>query len=430
MKQAVGGIESAIGQAQGQAGGVNPGAASQHLDTVEEEPETSLWEATPTPGWTAGSPHEHAASVATSEESYSRSTGSSNQPSHLRRSGSVMVAESAVSAPFAWNWKHFVVLLAATWLLAMAFADIYRGPIFGPEYDLLRWRSGRVEPSNQSVSELPAEFEHLTNRINVLEQQVRKASAPTPKQRKPIQVNYFSPSIGAVINPRLTSPEMVVEGDCSTSMPPNTRLVAWPAWWNIFSSKKHCKFGMAQSDPVMALAPWDDFYGPNWCAPVGRDSATKLQLQVMLPVPVSPTELIIEHNPREAELFRVAAPREVELWIEVANERERMTVGNEFMKLFPDKNEWHPSNHLKSLPGDYVSVGRWEYDYHSPDFVQHFKIPVDLTGISAHNIAVRITSTWEDNSPATCLYRLRLHGAAGPVPWYIQEKLRHDLPRA
>ena len=249
-------------------------------------------------------------------------------------------------------------------------------------------------------------------RLNRLEQLAHQfsASSATPAvptavltavPMKTRQINWFAPANGAVVDPYLSSP---VDLYCRKVVEDT-----WYTWLRGITGK--CE--PASYPPGQALRPWSE-PDERWCAPPGRG---KLQLTVLTSRPVAPTDLILEHMPKDASLFIGDAPKELELWVDIpddeVNARVRDAVNRMFPKiLFPSSPQVDRElDEKQALPDTFIPVGRWIYNIYEDQHVQTFHIPIPLRdfGVKATRFAVRVNSNWGDYG-ATCMYRAILHG--------------------
>ena len=248
------------------------------------------------------------------------------------------------------------------------------------------------------------DYKYLSSRIDQLESWYRNVDMEQ-KFGKTHQVNYFSTGLGAVVNPYLTSPTKQVVNSLS-----------WKTWfiYNAFRLKLP-----VAPPPIEALGPWDDI-GDCWCAPRNGDIiGGKAQLAVLLPRTIVPTDLVVEHIPRDGTLDAGATPKTLELWAQIDDPMAREAVTNALFTVFPDE-ETQPSvlerdaeryEARRPLDDSWVRVGNWKYDLYDRRHIQKFSIPVELEhfGVRTNQVVVRVTSNWGDND-YVCLYRLKLHG--------------------
>ncbi|KAI4145460.1 MAG: hypothetical protein LQ340_006279 [Diploschistes diacapsis] len=240
------------------------------------------------------------------------------------------------------------------------------------QYNLLRARLDSLELSYDRLS--------------------RTVSAPVSARK----INFFALGSGVIVDPFLTSPTRydkspsVIDGMLSwlRGLPP----APFPP-------------------PFMALTAWDDM-GDCWCAP---DSGGKSQLAITLQKWVVPQELVVEHIPMEATLDSGAAPKDIELWVQILDPDRREAVARAALShniTSPDiENQREIYSTSRSLDRTWVRIGRWQYNLFSPDNVQVFQVPVPLEhfGAPIQKLAIRTLSNW-GKVDYVCLYRLKLHG--------------------
>lgn len=248
-------------------------------------------------------------------------------------------------------------------------------------------------------------FGRLNIRIGKLENHLQKLQLgsqsfnPTPKH----QVNWFTPGFGATIDAHLSSP---------------TAAVCDPTWslypWNWVFGRTCPEFPLSPPQ-MMALQAWDDPTFDRWCAP---RSGGKLQLTVDLDRPIAPTELIVEYAAKDASPAGSmgAAPKEVELWIQIEDDNVCTTVTDAIDRMWPgfleDSSPQGKELSVEQTLGfDWIPVGRWIYNIYEDDNIQTFKIPIPLRdyGVETLKIAMRVNSNW-GNVDFTCVNRFRLHG--------------------
>ncbi|KAJ6184703.1 hypothetical protein N7519_006004 [Penicillium mononematosum] len=229
-------------------------------------------------------------------------------------------------------------------------------------------------------------------------------------------------------------------------------------WASSFVSRRPIR---SQQSPMSALTTWEEV-GDCWCS-APRNGTT--QLSVHLGRDIVAEELIVEHIPVGASLEPEAAPRTIEVWARFKVNPHKAPVKAKptpearpgrlgFMKLFGDATVTQeppstqaPSSHETGLGGflipgigslhalvmdllrrsnpfeppnaysddpilgpNFYRIGKVEYDLHSPDYVQAFKLNtiVDVSTIRVDKVVFRVTSNW--GADHTCIYRFKLHG--------------------
>ena len=291
------------------------------------------------------------------------------------------------------------------WLLTIlaflfAMTDIYKGPVFGPKYDFvhhrLRFFRGPGDMETQRSTSVNGRLDKLERLFQSLTHKSR-----FPEASSHLQVNWFSASNGAVVDPYLSSP---VDRNC--------KGVKEHTWYTrIFSINAKCED--ASYPHGQALLPWSE-PDERWCAPPSRG---KLQLTVDIAHPIAPTELVLEHLPKDASLRIGDAPKELELWVDIPDADVYNTVNAAIAHIKPDllvdssPQKDRELDEKQALPFTFVPVGRWIYNIYEKDHIQTFEIPFPLQklGVKATRFAVRVNSNWGDYGP-TCIYRARLHG--------------------
>lgn len=288
---------------------------------------------------------------------------------------------------------------------------------------LFLWYQGtKTRPSMSKVVETegrPApiftdmQYNHLLDRL----QKVEASLNVPPSQPEPARVNFFSPGIGAMVDPHLTSPSNMH----------GYRARAWHHWGL-------GKYNGKAPGPLEALTPWEDV-GDCWCAAPSGDG--KSQLAVMLPHRIVPTHLVVEHVQKGMTLGIGAAPRDLELWVQILDDDQRdsvisgandvltrSTMGKEDAADATSRTDDFLAE--KSLDRTWVRIASFRYDVDAPRHVQTFEVDVrlDYWGLAANKVAVRVKNNYGP-SDYTCLYRLKLHGhlAEPPTEEYAPEYL-------
>lgn len=198
--------------------------------------------------------------------------------------------------------------------------------------------------------------------------------------------NFFSPGLGARVNPKLSSP---------TAQRPTGPLQ--------YLYLKLAGIG-APNPPISALQGWQEATD-CWCAaPTDKGQA---QLAVEMDHKVYPERLVIEHIPHTATINIAAAPRNVEVWAETSSARQAKRMKQAIKESVPAAY-WQQCN---NEPSDrHVCIGRGQYDIHADNHYQAFEMFADARelGLKIDKAIVRVTTNW--GAPWTCLYRVRLNG--------------------
>ena len=239
----------------------------------------------------------------------------------------------------------------------------------------------------------------------------------TPKVHK---INWFSPGLGALTAPHLSSPTKIMnrtyeQGPVRRSTWLPFTFSSWISYLGLKAGTKKLSYEVKEYRGIQeAILPWHDV-GDCWCAPSTRG---KLQLAVVLPRPIAPTELVIEHVPA-GELHDIGSvPKEVELWVSVKNSKVRRHLKMLVSTMIPDidkpiSQRGKGKDTVKDLGETFIPIGRWDYDVNSFNNVQTFPIDFNLSEWSeaTDRAVVRVNSNWGSKNE-TCLYRVKLHGKA------------------
>lgn len=326
------------------------------------------------------------------------------------RRRTVQVPYAPITDPRVLKWSLILVMFSM-FLLVPAYQTLFNHVV--PRY-LPGFGGTSVHNSSQHQF-MPYEYDNLLSRIGNVEHHLKQSSqsfTPKPKQ----QVNWFLPGFGAVIDPHLSSPIATAECDTTYNF--------WP--WSLSNS---CVQKPLSQPHMSALTAWEDPGADRWCAP---RSGGKLQLAVEISRNVAPTEVVVEFGAKDAtpEGGMGAAPREIELWIQIEDDNMRATIGDVISRMHPHLlKESSPQDKTLSaaqaLGNDWVLVGRWTYNIYEHDNIQSFRVPISLHeyGVHTAKVAFRVNSNW-GNVMFTCINRLRLHGrdATG-----IIEELEEDF---
>ena len=280
--------------------------------------------------------------------------------------------------------------------------------------------------SLQHLSRAAADqIEGVRSQLNAVKYRVDNLGTSKPERR----INWLAYGLGAIVDPYTTSPVAWLPVKVPRSRwNPRTQLASVLGWpWPLYT--KRVPMG---GHPTMALRPWGE---PEtcYCAPSARG---KLQLAVLLPRPVSPTQLVIEHYARDdlPTAMSGAAPKELELWTSISNDALRGVVAREIVKSFPDifVKKYTQHNRLldskQHLNSTWVPLGRWIYDLYAYQNVQEFQIPVNLVrmGVAVNEVAIRVNSNW-GNFDRTCLARVRMFGKdQSGIEEYLEDREKWD----
>lgn len=192
------------------------------------------------------------------------------------------------------------------------------------------------------------------------------------------KVNYFSPGLGALVDPTLTSATFYNKAKLLPNIYQRIGLVA------------------PRNPPKAALTNWEEA-GDCWCAAPDSPRKGRAQLAVNLGQPMFPNQVTIEHVPMNmVPTYNINnAPRHIEVW----------TVTDEPVKLRYN----HMKGQCQNGPEGWQCLGTFVYNIHSGNHVQSFDLDATTTK-PITKIILRVTANW--GADHTCLYRVRLHGDA------------------
>jgi hypothetical protein len=202
-------------------------------------------------------------------------------------------------------------------------------------------------------------------------------------------VNYFSPHMGAVVDPRHSSP---------TALKPSKRV----GWFG----------GPIQQPtvpPATAIMQWGEA-GECWCAAKSVGIHGKAQLAIMTEHTIIPRRLIIEHIPSAGAQTIGSAPQDFELWAEVFTDEK----AEAWKRQLRHGHHHYDAECAQASPPTNTSVciASGTYDIHAENWVQSFDMFMDLEDkfprIGAGKFFYRVMTNWQ--SDQTCTYRVRLTG--------------------
>ncbi|KAJ5952062.1 uncharacterized protein N7479_010475 [Penicillium vulpinum] len=385
-------------------------------------------------------------------------------PAEVRRKNLMQKFETAMEGSYK-NWIRaaFYLLLFLSFIFMPLIAAKLRDYL---DHGAMDWDfSSNISVSKpevfhslrSQVSKMDVQMSSLSNELSSLQsgQSLSNVHDSTPTDpslhRKPVyKVNFLSVALGAMIDPAKTSPTL----GSKQSVPFRALL-----WASSFVSRRAIR---TQQSPMSALTTWEEV-GDCWCS-APRNGTT--QLAVLLGRDIVAEELVVEHIPVGASLEPEAAPRTIEVWARFKVNPHRIPVKAKptpearpgrvgFLKLFgdatvsqpPPPSTQAPSSRETGLGGflipgigslhglvmdllrrsnpfdppsaysddpilgpNFYRIGKVEYDLHSPDYVQKFKLNtiVDVSTIRVDKVVFRVTSNWGANH--TCIYRFKLHG--------------------
>jgi SUN domain-containing protein 1/2 len=195
--------------------------------------------------------------------------------------------------------------------------------------------------------------------------------------------NYFSPGLGAIVEPDLSSVTF------------NNKPGRFNEWM------RRMAFTPGRNPPMAALTKWEE-PGDCWCsAGQSGTSAGQAQLTVRLARPVIPKQVTIEHVPMSMMPARNIsnAPRDIELWVQTDAPINPYYSHRQVTCRDPPP---------PSIGGPaWKCLGSFKYNIHASNHLQTF----DLAGEPSEAVwrtMIRVTSNW--GASHTCLYQVRLHG--------------------
>jgi hypothetical protein len=204
-------------------------------------------------------------------------------------------------------------------------------------------------------------------------------------------VNHFSPNMGAITDPRHSSPTAL--------KPVKNRKVGWFGRRLKHTSPPH----------IAALMKWEES-GDCWCAAQSTEYKGKAQLAIITGSMIAPRRLIIEHIPSTGTPSIASAPQDFELWAEAFSVEQAEDWRRQFRREHPGYNQECVE---ASAPSDTsVCIASGTYDIHADNWVQSFDMFIDMENkfprMSVGKFYYRVMSNWQ--SSQTCTYRLRLTG--------------------
>lgn len=202
-------------------------------------------------------------------------------------------------------------------------------------------------------------------------------------------VNYFSPHMGAVVDPRHSSP---------TALKPSKRV-----GWFRGQAQQHT------APPVIATMQWGEA-GECWCAAKSVGIHGKAQLAIMTEHTIIPRRLIIEHIPSAGAQTIGSAPQDFELWAEMFTDENAEAWKRQLRHGHPSYDaecaQAHPPTNTS------VCIASGTYDVNAENWVQTFEMFMDLEDkfprVGAVKFYYRVMTNWQ--SDQTCTYRVRLTG--------------------
>lgn len=206
------------------------------------------------------------------------------------------------------------------------------------------------------------------------------------------EINYAAIGNGAMADPHITSP---------TKKPSEAlfyTIFAYLGLWRQYPNP-----------PSTALLPWDE-PGQAWCSSPSPDSEAQLGIHFGGAY-IYPTAITIEHIPARATLDIAAAPRDFDLWVQVANETEADRINTAIAdNIMPFREEGACRGDSPGRQSAWVCLFSGSYDIHKENWAQRFEVLGRDLGVSTGRVALRVRSNWGGDH--TCVYRVRIAGEA------------------
>ncbi|KAI9057523.1 hypothetical protein FKP32DRAFT_1544188, partial [Trametes sanguinea] len=134
------------------------------------------------------------------------------------------------------------------------------------------------------------------------------------------------------------------------------------------------------------------------------------QLAIVIPNLVYPTNVTIDHVPREISLDIGQAPRRMRLW-GLLEDPTNLSLYQSIIETVPTPTSVTrpPSSPPLSLGYKYALLGDFSYDIHAPP-VQTFEVDPKIVAARIYFglVVLEVVDNWGGSS--TCLYRVRIHG--------------------
>jgi hypothetical protein len=316
-------------------------------------------------------------------------------------------------------------------------------PSNGTDPATIREIRSRLSDMNSQISSLSKEMRSSRSEQEGLTVHPTNMPYNAPFHSLDLQVNFLSPSNGAMVDPRITSPS-ASESTVKRTSPLRKLLRSL----NPFSSDDTMK---SVHEQLAALLPWEEA-GDCWC------SVKETQLAVFLGRAIVPEELVIEHIPMTATLDPTSAPKIVEMWAQFVVVNSGSGDDEEYGSDFDWKSPYGSGKNQRqskkprpakkqglgdfNLPGanslsevlmsalkrsnphsepedysddpllgpNFYRIGRFYYDIKELNYRQAFALSpiIDIPTIRVDKVVLRVKDNW--GSDQTCLYRFKLHG--------------------
>lgn len=256
-----------------------------------------------------------------------------------------------------------------------------------------------VYVSSKKDSGLAQAMEEIRHELKGIKGHIRTLSDRTDSMEEwkasALRPNFLSPTLGAIIDPRFTSP----------TNPLGLNLVT-----RFYRTLYHRVIRDPTSlPPTEALRPWKE-NGDCWCA-AGAPSG-QLSLGILLGRDIHPMRLVVEHIPRFAAIDPSSTPRKLDLWARVVipiGVRARDAVPEEWRDNAKRCESPKPLAHMRD---EWVCLGKMQYDINSPSHTQSLLLNGYNEGVTpfrVDRIALRVVENY--GQQFTCLYQVKLEGS-------------------
>ena len=288
------------------------------------------------------------------------------------------------------------------------------------------------------LSEMHSHMSSMSSELVAVRSEHAHESRPTyPSEPPPYEgkVNFLSPSLGAIVDPRMTT-------SAAGRRP--------PYWKRVLGTMVGASYRTGNPAST-ALTSWEE-PGDCWCTSTRNGQS---QLSVLLNHDIVPEEVVVEHLPLGESLDPAAAPREIEMWAryrivsydETADTSDPQTL---YGNPPPPRNSrpCEPRSPRKEKPGgmktpkgttlhdvimdtlryanmydppsaysddpilgpSFYRIATMEYNMYRGISKQHFRANavINVPGIRVDKVVFRVKSNWGSNH--TCIYRFKLHG--------------------
>lgn len=134
------------------------------------------------------------------------------------------------------------------------------------------------------------------------------------------------------------------------------------------------------------------------------------QVGISIPMTIHPTNITVDHIPKEIASDIGQAPREMVLWGVMDGSANTERYDDHFAELWPIAKVHQRSTPTLTMGQRFIPVAKFTYDIHGPLPIQTFPVHQEVlaSGLDFGVFVLEVLSNW--GSDSTCLYRVRLHG--------------------